>query len=114
MDFKDFQSEFNTDRAGNRINPLSTASFLCGMLSVFLCCTGVLSIPAGALGILFAVLTKRHGKPMPPVSKSGVFLSCIGIALGISMCVYALYTVQRDPELWNTMMQYYNSAGLLQ
>ncbi len=105
MDFNDFQAEFNTDRAGNRISLFSTASFLCGLLSVFLCCTGVLSVPAGALGILFAVLTKRSGAPMPPVSKSGVFLSCIGIALGISMCVYAIYAVQQDPELWNTIKE---------
>lgn len=114
MDFQDFQSEFNTDRAGNRINPFSTASFLCGLLSVLLCCTGILSIPAGALGILFAALTKRDGKPMPPVSVSGIFLSCFGMALGIGMCVYALYSAWTNPEIWNTVQEYYKNAGLIQ
>ena len=112
MDFKDFQSEFNTDRAGNRINPFSTASFVCGMLSVLLCCTGVLSIPIAALGILFSALSKRHDKPMPPVSVSGIFLSCVGMALGIGMCAYALYSAWKNPELWNIMQQYYQNAGL--
>jgi len=114
VDFKDFQSEFNTDRAGNRINPFSTASFLCGLLSVLLCCTGILSIPAGALGILFAALTKRDGRPMPPVSVSGIFLSCLGMALGIIMCVYAFYSARTNPELWNMVQEYYKNAGLIQ
>lgn len=114
VDLKDFETEFNTDRAGNRIHPFSTASFICGMLSVFLCCTGVLSIPVAALGILFACLTKRDRQPMPPVSVSGIFLSCLGMALGLSMCIYAVYTVWHDPNLWNAMQEYYNSNGLLQ
>ncbi|MBR1854644.1 MAG: hypothetical protein IJ794_16120 [Lachnospiraceae bacterium] len=107
----DFKSEFNTDRAGNQIDPFSTASFLCGLLSVFLCCTGILSIPVAALGILFAVLTKRQGQPIPPVSVSGIFLSCLGMALGLSICIYAFYTVLKDPEMLNLIQEYYKGVS---
>ena len=34
---------------------LSIASMVCGICSLVLCCTGLLSIPTGALGILFVI-----------------------------------------------------------
>ena len=36
---------------------LSIASMVCGICSLVLCCTGLLSIPAGALGILGIFIT---------------------------------------------------------
>uniref|UniRef100_UPI003AB98B88 DUF4190 domain-containing protein n=1 Tax=Waltera sp. TaxID=2815806 RepID=UPI003AB98B88 len=43
---------------------LSIASMVCGICSLVLCCTGLLSIPTGALGILFALLTRKRGQRM--------------------------------------------------
>ena len=55
------------------------ASGICGLMSVTACCTGILSLPLGALGILFAALTYRKGKKMNSASLVGVVSSCVGI-----------------------------------
>lgn len=60
----------------------SYASFLFGMLSVTIGCCGI-SLPLGALGLLFALLVHRKGKKLNHTAKSGLVLSCIGIFLGL-------------------------------
>ena len=66
---------------------LSIASMVCGICSLVLCCTGLLSIPAGALGILFALLTRKRGQRMNNMCVAGIWLSCVGLALGIFITV---------------------------
>lgn len=65
------------------------ASFVCGILSVTTCCTGVLSLPLGALGILFAVLVYRKGKQLNSTCTLGIVLSCSGILIGLAMIAYS-------------------------
>lgn len=60
----------------------SFASFLLGVLSVTLGCQGI-SLPLGALGILFALLVYRKGRKLNHTAKSGLVLSCIGVFLGL-------------------------------
>ena len=54
---------------------MATASLVCGMLSIILCITGVFSLPMGALGIIFALLSKRKGIKFSLMSKIG-YLFC--------------------------------------
>lgn len=86
---------------------LPTASRICGIisfglgiLSVTACCLGYLSIPLGALGILFAMLSRRIGKQMPPTCKSGIILSVIGIVVGLVMMATTIYITITDPQFW--------------
>lgn len=65
------------------------ASVTCGILSITTCCTGILPLPLGALGILFAVLVYRRGKRMNSACVMGITTSCIGIAVGLMMTVYS-------------------------
>lgn len=76
------------------------ASMICGVLSVTACCTGILSLPLGALGILFALLTCRKGKRMNSTAMTGIVFSAMGIITGVSMLIYSFYTLpdmMRDP-----------------
>lgn len=76
------------------------ASMICGVLSVTACCTGILSLPLGALGILFALLTYRKGKKMNGTALTGIVFSVMGIITGVSMLVYSFYTLpdmMQDP-----------------
>lgn len=76
------------------------ASVACGVLSVTACCTGIFSLPLGALGILFALLTYRKGKKMNGTAMTGITLSAMGIITGISLLAYSLYSLpemMRDP-----------------
>ena len=80
------------------------ASMICGVLSVTACCTGILSLPLGALGILFALLTYRKGKKMNGTALTGIVLSTMGIITGVSMLIYSFYTLpdmMQDPIFRN-------------
>ena len=80
------------------------ASVVCGFLSMTACCTGVLSLPLGSLGILFALLTYRKGKKMNGSAMTGIVLSTMGIFTGISILIYSFYTLPdmlQDPIFRN-------------
>lgn len=80
------------------------ASVICGVLSVTACCTGILSLPLGALGIIFALLTYRKGKRMSGSALTGIMLSAMGIVTGISMLIYSFVTLpqmMQDPFFRN-------------
>ncbi len=80
------------------------ASMVCGVLSVTACCTGILSLPLGALGILFAMLTYRRGKKMNGTAMTGIVFSTMGIITGVSILIYSFYTLpdmMNDPAFQN-------------
>ena len=63
-------------------NQFATVSCALGVVSLTTMCTGILSIPLGALGILFAVLS-RPTRKMPPASRLGCGLSAAGLIGGL-------------------------------
>ena len=67
----------------------SVAAAVCGLLSVAPCCTIILSLPLGALGILFAVLAHRQGRRMNSACVTGLTLSVIGFAGALLLMVYS-------------------------
>lgn len=81
-----------------KVSGFSIASMILGMISILFCCTGIFSLPFGALSILFAILSKRKGKAMPPMSLTGIILACVGIVMGLFMLVYSVFTFLTDPE----------------
>lgn len=103
----DEQTEYSFNQIAPRINPFSVASLGCGILSVLLCCTGLLGIPFGALGILFALLSRRLNKATPPMSATGLLFSGVGLALGFAVTIYTAFYIWNDPELRNALLQYY-------
>ncbi|MBE5884473.1 MAG: DUF4190 domain-containing protein [Lachnospiraceae bacterium] len=97
----DFQGYAEKQRA------LPTASKICGIVSIILgmfsvtaCCLGYLSIPIGALGILFAILSRRLGEKLHTSGFTGLILSLIGLVLGIVMFVFTIYITITDPQFW--------------
>ena len=95
--------QYNEDNRGNF--PIATricgiVSMSLGLLSVVACCLGYLSIPIGALGILFAVLSRRKGKPLPRICKTGLVLSIIGMVIGFAMLLLTIYSTITNPNFW--------------
>lgn len=87
-------------------NIFATISLMLGIFSVTACCTGVLSLPLGALGILFAILTYRKGKQMNPLSIAGIVFSAIGMLTGLAMLIYtfvALPSLMEDESFREQM-----------
>jgi len=106
----DVQSDFLYN---SKMDGFSVASFVCGILSVTCCCTGLLSFFFGALGIIFAILARRLGKPAPPLSSTGMMLSCFGIFLGVIACGIVAYNFVTDEAYRNMVMQYYRQYSTM-
>lgn len=72
-------------------NTMATASLILGIASLVMLCTGILPIPLGALGILFAVLSRRGGR-MPQPGGIGCALSCAGMLGGLLLTIIIYIT----------------------
>ncbi len=88
------------------------ASLVMGIISLVLLCTGVLSIPAGALGVLFSTLGKKPGAERSRNSKFGLILSCIGLIAGILVVTIAIYWFYTDPTAVEQVKSMYESYGM--
>lgn len=64
------------------------AALVCGLLSITLGCCN-LSLPFGALGILFVVLCHRHNKPLDHNCRIALCLCVIGCIYGVLSLLYA-------------------------
>ncbi len=70
-------------------NGMSIASLVMGILSLVCCWCGYVGIALGALGIIFALLS-RQDEPMNTQAKVGLILACVGIALNVISIILLL------------------------
>lgn len=66
------------------------ASNVCGILSMMTGCFALLSMPLGALGILFSSLARRKGQK-PNYNNIGLVFSCIGLVSALVTIAYSLF-----------------------
>ncbi len=100
MDYNE-QSYHNNDYYTQPAPPkkssgLAIASMTCGIVSLIACCVG-LSLPLGALAILFAILSRRKGQPVPAMSVAGIVTGAIGLLMGILLYIFSLF-IWQDPQ----------------
>ncbi len=82
-------------------NPFAKASLIMGIISILTMITGVLPLPFGALGILFAVLSHKKKKPLETPAFIGAITSTIGMSLSIVLIAISaamLPTMLRSPQ----------------
>lgn len=88
----------------------SIASLVLGLLSTTLGCCGI-SLPLGALGILFAILCYRRGKHLNSNARFGLCLSVFGCIYGIGIMIYTLFVqlpaMLQDPAYTSQLNQLY-------
>lgn len=70
-------------------NTFARLSLILGIASLALLCTGILPIPLGALGILFAVLSRKD--KLEGTALGGCITSAIGLAAGICVTVFTYF-----------------------
>ena len=101
---QNYQPSFRTSSG------FSTASLVMGIISLLLVCCGV-SYVFGALGIIFAVLS-RKGRRMDSQARFGLGLSIAGSVIGLIVLIVVL--VGNSAYFFNVMQQYdqyYNNGG---
>lgn len=90
----------------------SIAAIVCGLLSITLgCCS--LSLPLGAMGILFAVLCSRKNKPLNSNCRMGLYLSIFGCIYGTVTLTYLIVKNMNDPAFLQQLNQMYERGSSL-
>lgn len=106
--------DYNQNNQKRKPNAFSIASMVCGIISIVVCCCGFLSLPFGALSIMFALLARRSGKSMDGMCITGIVTSVVGIICGIAFLIITFgstYATIEDPayrdEMYDTMEEIY-------
>lgn len=104
--------DYRQNSPAPRRNPFTVASLVLGICSLASICTAILPLPLGALGILFAVLSYRKGRPMDTMAMAGIATSCVGLAF--SVLVYGVVfsmmpAMMRDPDYRDMLNRYSES-----
>lgn len=97
---------------------MASAALVLGIISIVTACCFYISIPLGALSILFAILSKEPSRPYLSQAKSGLILSIIGIAATLLLLALAFVvevTYLDDTEFrkqWEEYMDYFEDEYL--
>ncbi len=84
----------------------SVASVICGFLSITLgCCS--LSLPLGAMSILFAVLCRRKNRPLNGNCRMGLYLGISGCLYGTITLIYFFVRNMEDPVFQQQLNRIY-------
>lgn len=84
-------SEWEEKRPGEGRNDMATASLVLGILSLIGACCAWAGIVCGALGIMFALLS-RADEPMSGRARIGLATSVAGLVLGMVVILVLLFT----------------------
>ena len=79
-----------------RGNAMETAAMVLGTASLVMCSCLYLSIPFGALAILFALLSRGKRTSMSAKARNGLILGIVGIIVTIVFYSYAFYIAIQD------------------
>ena len=82
MDYTEYQSS----------RRFALASMILGICSLLFFCTIYLPLPLGALGCLFAILSRRRGKALSGTAIAGLVTSCLGAVAGLVMLVVVIFS----------------------
>ncbi len=90
-------------------------SMIMGICSLATFCTIFLPLVLGALGIIFAILSKRRGKKMESSAVTGVITSALGLGVALVFCIISIGSafVMLQPENRDQLNELYeNSFGM--
>lgn len=87
----------------------SIVALITGILGVLCCCTGWSSLLFGALGILFAILAKKHLGFYDGLALAGLILGIIACVLGASELI-AVYALPSSSEFSDGFLEEFQKA----
>ncbi len=87
---------------------MSTASVILAFLSIFSSLMFYIAIPAGALSILFALLSRGRNRRIMGKCRIAILASILGITASVVTTVAAVYTVMTNPEMRRQLESTFN------
>lgn len=73
-----------------RSSGMATAAMILGIIGLSLVCCPYVSIPCGALAIIFALLSRGGERTCSTRGQTGLILGILGLSLGILFTIFAL------------------------
>ncbi len=93
-------------------NTMETAAMVLGTGSIVLSTCIYVSIPFGALAIIFALLSRGARMSLSARARNALILGIAGLVITFILCIYAFYTIMQDPGQFEDMLrQYCEMAG---
>ena len=102
-------NNFNPDKGRHAFE---TAALVMSIISMVLLCTGILAIPFGALGLLFALLSRKGKDRLAGIAITGAVISVVSMITGAFITVYSIYTVMTDPSVLEEVSRMYARYGI--
>ena len=110
MDYR--ENPYYNKRNQTNTNTFGIASLVCGILaSLLACCTGAFGIPVAALGLIFALLASRRDRMSDSMTRAGIWLNGISLAVAIFTTVYVLRIMLTDPAYLEFMERVYQGMN---
>lgn len=100
--YEENNSEYQTQP---RKNPMATAALVFGILSLVTCFIIYLSLPFGALAVIFALLSRTE-RPIRKKARRGLICGICGMIATVVLTVSAFYTVLTDFSM-RSFLEYY-------
>lgn len=100
--YEENNSEYQTQP---RKNPMATAALVFGILSLVTCFIIYLSLPFGALAVIFALLSRTE-RPIRKKARRGLICGICGMIATVVLTVSAFYTVLTDSSM-RSFLEYY-------
>lgn len=93
-------------------NKFAMVSMILGICSLVFLCTIFLPLVIGALGIIFAILSKRRGQKMEGPAVTGVVTSSLGMGVSLIFCIVSLVSasIMLQPENRHQLNQMYEDS----
>ena len=91
----------------SRSKAWSVAAFVVSIVSILCCCFGWFGLLCGALGIIFAIISRRSLGYFDGLSIASIIVSIFGLVFS-ALIVYVSYALINDPEfmeLYEKMME---------
>ena len=100
-----------TEPYNKPIDKFAMASMILGICSLATFCTIFLPLVLGALGIIFAVLSKRRVKKMQGSAVTGVITSALGMGVALVFCIISIGSafILLQPENRDQLNELYES-----
>lgn len=109
MDYQSFEQQKNNRRSQR----LEMLSLVMGIIALSTACLVYTSLICGALGIVFALLSRGGEMTFSPRAKLGLTLSSIGLGLVIILMIYTLVVAELYyGGLENMVRETYQMMGL--
>ena len=85
---------------------MAIASLVLGIVSILSCCCVYLSVVAGVVGVVLAILSKNKSKnnKFEGLAIAGLICSIIGVVISVGYIIYVL-VVMKTPEFQNMYQQ---------